>query len=201
MEIRIRNDAIEIDGYVNAVERLSKPLTSRIGRFLERIKAGAFGRAIKRNPDVRMLLNHDENRELANTANGTLELREDAIGLKAHATITDADVVQKAREGRLVGWSFGFYDVAVEPGEENGMPVRNVKELDLREVSLLDDTKRPAYDGTLVEIRSEDDNMRFGEETEAEFIVRDENPQPPNAEIDYSKYETMIAEMKGAKIP
>lgn len=38
MEIRIKDDSVEIDGYVNAIERLSKPLNSRIGKFVERIK-------------------------------------------------------------------------------------------------------------------------------------------------------------------
>ena len=38
MNIRIKNDAVEIDGYVNAVERLSRPLKDRLGEFMERIK-------------------------------------------------------------------------------------------------------------------------------------------------------------------
>lgn len=203
MNIRITNNTLEIDGYVNAVERFSKPLTGAIGRFIERIRAGAFGRAIKRNPDIRMLLNHDPERELASMRDGTLELREDSIGLKAHATITDADVIEKARQGRLTGWSFGFYDMpdGVEAGDENGMPVRNVKDLDLREVSLLDDTKRPAYEGTLVEVRSDGTNdIRYGEDTVTDFIVR-EDQQAPADPIDYSKWEQMIETMKGEPIP
>lgn len=203
MNIRITNNTLEIDGYVNAVERFSKPLTGAIGRFIERIRAGAFGRAIKRNPDIRMLLNHDPERELASMRDGTLELREDSIGLKAHATITDADVIEKARQGRLTGWSFGFYDMpdGVEAGDENGMPVRNVKDLDLREVSLLDDTKRPAYEGTLVEVRSDGtSDIRYGEDTVTDFIVR-EDQQAPADPIDYSKWEQMIETMKGEPIP
>ena len=58
--------------------------------------------------------------------------------------------MDKAKRGDLVGWSFGFTDVDVDSHLENGVTVRNVKDLDLFEVSLLDRTKIPAYDGTLV---------------------------------------------------
>lgn len=56
-----------------------------------------------------MLLNHDNSRELGSTRDGNLELHEDNIGLRAIATITDADVIEKARKGELRGWSFGFF--------------------------------------------------------------------------------------------
>ena len=58
MQIRIRADSVEIDGYVNAVERNSKPLWSRMGQFVERICAGAFAKALERNDNVEILLNH-----------------------------------------------------------------------------------------------------------------------------------------------
>ena len=57
MKIQIREDSVEIEGYVNAIERNSKPLMSRIGKFVERIKKGAFSRAIKRAEDIHILLN------------------------------------------------------------------------------------------------------------------------------------------------
>lgn len=59
MRINIREDQVEIEGYVNSVERRSKPLMSRIGRFIERICKGAFKKAIERNDNVRILLNHN----------------------------------------------------------------------------------------------------------------------------------------------
>ena len=49
MQIRVKTDTVEISGYVNAVERRSKPLKSRIGQFMERICKGAFKRAIAQN--------------------------------------------------------------------------------------------------------------------------------------------------------
>ena len=74
MQIRIRADSVEIDGYVNAIERNSKPLWSRVGQFVERICKGAFASALTRNDDVRILLNHDESRDLGGQKDGNLEL-------------------------------------------------------------------------------------------------------------------------------
>lgn len=219
MRINIRNDSVEIDGYVNSVERLSKPLNSRIGKFRERIKAGAFKRAIERNDDIHVLLNHDINRDLGSTKQGNLELHEDNIGLRAKATITDADVIEKAKHGDLVGWSFGFQDRDVEPTEENGMYTRNVKDLDLYEVSILDRSKVPAYDGTIIQARDTDgesvqlntgeamtdDKPEVTEEkpedkpadkTEEEATEKRDIPEEKDSKIDYSEWENLIAELK-----
>ena len=216
MKVSIRADSVLIEGYVNAIERDSKPLMSRIGQFIERICKGAFSKALKRNDDVHVLLNHDWNRDLGSTKQGNLELKEDNIGLHARAVITDSDVVQKARHGDLVGWSFGFQDREVEQGMEKGLPLRSVKDLDLFEVSILDRTKSPAYDGTLIMARSEDDTQFYGEAFLDELEIREEqteeteeirNENQPQLEehpeaiktIDYSKYEEMISQMKGEK--
>ena len=213
MKVSIRADSVLIEGYVNAVERNSKPLMSRIGQFIERICKGAFSNALKRNDDVHVLLNHDWSRDLGSTKQGNLELTEDNIGLHARAVITDSEVVQKARQGDLVGWSFGFQDREVEQGEEHGLPLRAVKDLDLMEVSILDRTKTPAYDGTLIMARAEGDTQFFGEAFLDEVEIREEqteevrtSDQPQleehpeaNKPIDYSKFEAIISEMKGEK--
>ena len=178
MKINIRADKVEIEGYVNAIERNSKPLMSRMGQFIERICKGAFKRALKRNDDVKILLNHDPNRVLGSTKQGNLELEEDNIGLRARATITDPDVIKKARNGDLVGWSFGFTDRDVETSIERGMPTRAVKDLNLEEVSILDKTKTPAYDGTLIMARDEAGELHFrGEEFIDEVSINEENAQ------------------------
>lgn len=163
---------------MNAIERNSKPLWSRVGQFIERICKGAFGKALKRNDDVKILLNHDWNRELGSTKKGNLELEEDNIGLHAIATITDKDVIEKARNGDLVGWSFGFTDREVENTIERGMPYRAVKDLNLEEVSILDRTKTPAYDGTLIMARDDSEELHFrGEDFIDEISIREENAQ------------------------
>lgn len=231
MKVNIRADKVEIEGYVNAIERDSKPLWSRVGQFIERICKGAFKKALKRNDDVHILLNHDWNRDLGSTKQGNLELEEDNIGLKARACISDPEVVKKARAGELVGWSFGFSDRDVVNSIRDGMPHRAVKDLDLAEVSILDRRKSPAYEGTLITARAEEDVLHFrGEDfiddvetkeeqpeekpevkeettTEVAVEVQEETPveeQPKQQEevvknIDYSKYEEIIAEMKEEK--
>lgn len=228
MKVNIRADKVEIEGYVNAIERDSKPLWSRVGQFIERICKGAFKKALKRNDDVHILLNHDWNRDLGSTKQGNLELEEDNIGLKARATITDPEVVKKARAGELVGWSFGFSDRDVINSIRDGMPHRAVKDLDLAEVSILDKRKSPAYEGTLITARAEEEALHFrGEDFIDEVEVKEDQPeeqpeeattevvaevqeevpteaQPKQQEevvknIDYSKYEEIIAEMKEEK--
>lgn len=203
MRINIRADnTVEIDGYVNAVERLSKTLSDRNGKFVERICKGAFNKALERAEDVRILLNHNWDKDLGGTADGNLELDEDAIGLHARAIISDADVVQKARNGDLVGWSFGFTDRDVENGEEKGIALREVRDLDLYEVSLIDRSKIPAYDGTLVAVRTADESkaLNVGDVTEVSTRITEEKPKEESkpSEVDYTKYKEMISEMKGA---
>ena len=230
MKVNIRADKVEIEGYVNAIERDSKPLWSRVGQFIERICKGAFKKALKRNDDVHILLNHDWTRDLGSTKQGNLELEEDNIGLRVRACITDPEVVKKARAGELVGWSFGFSDRDVINSIRDGMPHRAVKDLDLAEVSILDRRKSPAYEGTLITARAEEDVVHFrGEDFIDEVEVKEDQPekQPETVEenttevvevqeetpednepkqqeivdkeIDYSKYEEIIAEMKEEK--
>lgn len=200
MQIRVKEDEVEISGYVNAIERKSKPLMSRMGKFIERICKGAFRRALGRNDNVRLLLNHD--RDIGGTKEGNLELEEDNIGLHARAIVKDPEVVQKARNGDLVGWSFGFRDRDVEQKrDEDGLPLREVKDLDLEEVSILDRTKKPAYDGTLVSVRAEGDSIFYGEALTEDNPTKDEEPTKEEKQINYEKYDQLIRELKGSQEP
>lgn len=223
MKIEVREDNVIIEGYVNAVERLSKPLNSRAGKFIERIRKGAFQRALDRAEDVKILLNHQWEREIGNTKNGSLELYEDAIGLHARAVITDSDVIQQARNNNLIGWSFGFRDREVEYDAEQGMMCRNVKDMDLYEVSVISKDRVPAYDGTLVTVRTSDDSEEINiseilstdattedvgeqanqpierevEETREQSAEVEEVKEEEKVEkIDYTKYHQMIDDMK-----
>lgn len=200
MDIIIRSDSVEISGYVNAVERDSKTLRDRFGQFIERIRKGAFKRAIQNNSDIHVLLNHDWSRDLGSTTRGNLELIEDSIGLKARVVTDDPEVVDDARNGRLVGWSFGFLDEDVTEGSFNGLRQRIVNALDLREVSILNNKMRPAYEGTLINARSEEEQpINLAEDFITDVNVRTEDPEPqpdPEPAFDNSKYKQMIAEMK-----
>lgn len=244
MKVNVRADSVEIEGYVNAIERNSKTLRDRIGEFIERVCKGAFSKALKRNNDIKILLNHDKNRELGSTKQGNLELKEDNIGLHARATITDPEVIDDARNNRLIGWSFGFYDIDVDRSMHEGVVYRTIRDLDLKEVSILNNKKSPAYEGTLIMARADDREMLLrGEdfidevsitekiepqkeenalknentvqneevpvasgqnekkEEESPLTRVDEEPKQQEVveninTIDYSKYETMIKEMK-----
>lgn len=204
MNVVIRADHVEISGYVNAVERPSKVLHDRSGDFIETVKEGAFKKALSRNDNIRVLLNHDRARDLGGTKDGNLELEEDNIGLRAKAKIYDKDVIEKARNGDLTGWSFGFTDRDVDKSyDDKGLLHRAVKDLDLEEVSILDRTRTPAYKGTLIMAR-DDKSILLGEEREFESqdVVIEERQEPKQQEIvetniDYSKAEELIKEMKG----
>lgn len=161
MKIEIRNGAeIRVSGYVNAVERDSRVLPPEMAvgastRFVEKVGAGAFKRALARNPNVRLYFNHE--REIGSVSGGQLRLSEDNIGLHAEAVITDAEVVSAAKRGELRGWSFGFSG-AKSSWEDvsGGLKRRTLTDFDLSEVSIL--TKTPAYVGTSVEMRSAEPN-------------------------------------------
>ena len=178
---------------MNAIERYSKPirdnLRGKVQTFIERIKAGVFKTALKRNDDVKVLLNHNWNRELANTKDGSAKLEEDNIGLRAEVIITDAEVVEKARQGKLVGWSFGFYPNADEVGTEGNNTTRTLTDLDLAEVSILDDTKSPAYYGTSIEARCEGGRrMEVREE-----VLNEEEVQEETQSIDIEQLADIVA--------
>lgn len=123
-----------------------------------------------------------------------LDLREDNIGLRAIATITDAEVIQEAKEGKLRGWSFAFHEIrASEEDTAKGMKRRFVEELDLLEVSLIDQKKVPCYAGTSVEMRADGEEESVDtRELETEAIVSE-----VKKDIDYSKYKEKIQNLGG----
>ena len=138
---------------------------------------GTFKRAIDKAEEIKILLNHSWNHVLGSTKTN-LKLTEDVIGLRAHAEIDDPEVVKKAKEKRLRGWSFRFFAPAqTRAGEENGIPIREISDMQMDEVSLIDDRMRPWYPSTTVEVRA-------GEETETEFEIRAEE-----SEFDYIGFE------------
>ena len=209
MKIIIRSDHVHIEGYVNAVERLSKPITERLGTFRERVKAGTFSKALKRAEDIRILSNHDWGKDLGGIKDGNLKLEEDAIGLRASTDIYDAETIEDAKAGNLVGWSFGFYPLESRDTSEDGMPIKELIDIDLREVSLLNRKHVPAYDGTLVMVRDNEPKMVIGESMmDDDMEIREETPEPPAETIPeekkevsseyFARYKTMIALMKEA---
>lgn len=189
MKITIRKDSVVIEGYVNAVDRFSRPLfEGRLGRFIEKILPNVFKKAIARASNIEVLLNHDPSRKLAETADGTAKLVEDNVGLRATVQISDPEVIEKARAGKLRGWSFGFS----EPDDETktnseGLLERVIKSLTLHEVSIIDDRAMPAYFGTSIETRTIGDTVvetRTGDDTEIETETADGGEDNPDTKKD-----------------
>lgn len=184
MRIEIRSDSVILDGYVNAVGRDSRPVITPRGKCIERIEPRAFEKALNRTDNVDLLLNHNKNRKLGSTKEGNLELFEDSIGLRAIATITDKEVMEKARQKKLKGWSFGQY-VNKDRIEERAddIPRRYVEDLDLVEVSIVDDRLNPVYTATSIETRANEEVINEQRSNEFRAVTVD------NTSIDYSEYE------------
>lgn len=174
IELRAENgkESVVIDGYVNVTGRNSRPIPDKKGNyFIERIQPGTFRKAMKRAEEIKILLNHRWDKILGGTKTN-LRLREDKIGLRAHAEIDDPEVIQAAKEKRLRGWSFDiWHPVEVRVDGESGIPVRTITDMDMKEVSLITNM-RPWYEGTTVTAE-----MRAGKGEET-FEVRAEEFEP-----------------------
>ena len=194
MRVEVRNNKILIDGYVNAVERESKVLYDTRGQFIEKIRAGVFQRALEKADNVRVLLDHEPDRELADTKSGKAKLVEDNIGLRATVEIDDPEVIQKAKENKLRGWSFGFLcNKEDRTTDDEGIEKRTVRDLDLLEVSIIDDRKSPAYLGTSIEVRDDKVTLIEYRTDMSDVDIRViENAK----KIDYSEYENRLAKVK-----
>lgn len=180
----MNDESVEITGYVNAVGRESHPLRDKEGYFIETVMPGAFARALRSNPDIPALLDHDPTRVIAKDED--LELHEDAVGLHVHAISRDPEVRTKAAEGKLRGWSFGFRPIKETSGERDGLRHRALHEIELREVSLIDDRKNPAYPATSVYTRDDSDGNEmeircFDDECRVQDL-RSQNQDPPSLE-------------------
>lgn len=152
VEIRADKKSMEVRGYVNVVGRDSRVLHDKQGPYIEQIMPGAFAKALKSGGDVELRFDH--RKVLGSTGKNDVTLREDQIGLRADAVVTDPDVITAADKQELRGWSFGFIKQKDHwKTDENGTRHRFVDDLELREVSILD--KTPAYIATSIETREE----------------------------------------------
>jgi HK97 family phage prohead protease len=195
MRIEIRSNSVLLDGYVNAVGRDSRPIITPHGKVVEQIEPRAFQKALDRAENVDLLLNHDKNKKLGSTKDGNLELYEDNIGLRAICTVTDPDVIQKAREKKLKGWSFGMYTNKdeIEERAEN-IPRRHIRDLDIFEVSIIDNRMSPCYVGTSIEQRAEQEVI--AEQRGDEFRAVTVEVETPKEAINYTEYENRINKLK-----
>jgi HK97 family phage prohead protease len=206
MKVEIRNNSVNISGYVNVALRDSRRLPSNRGIFVEQIEPQVFQRALGRNDDVKLLFNHKEDRLLGSQKQGNLTLREDAIGLYAECSIDDPEVVEKARNNELRGWSFGFSSISDEWDTTANPQRRFLKDLYLYEVSVLDVT--PAYTAMSIESRGEEPvivEQRFDVFEKTEKVeektsneVREDIPEPVNYAVFEKQIE--ILKLRGGKV-
>ena len=196
MRAELRADGLHISGYVNVPGRESRPVMTPYGRVIEVIEQRAFARAIERAGNIQMLLDHDHTRELASTQTNTLTVKEDAVGLRAESLVTDPEVIEGAKAGRLRGWSFDIRNPkdTLEQRAE-GLPIRHITDLDMSEVSLIMN-KIPVYSSTSIEVRADTedgeavelraymlDDVEFDDATEVEVP---EEPEPePEPKVKY----------------
>ncbi|MFT7830044.1 phage major capsid protein [Priestia megaterium] len=146
-----------VSGYVNETGQWSQPL-GRDEQFVERIMPGTFKRALDKGNDIHFLAEHDNNKLLASTKNGSLTLREDDKGLFMEARISPTswgkDYHQLITDGLLTNMSFGM-GVINDKWEKrsDGTYARSINELMLAEVSVV---RNPAYVQSSIQARSLD---------------------------------------------
>jgi len=156
VEIREEGDGFTLDGYASTYEQ-----PYAVGYFDERVTKTAFARTMGRNPDVRLLVDH-EGQPLARTTSGTLTLdHRNDIGFRAQSPLdaSDPDVQRlapKMRRGDLTEMSFAFR--VMEGGDSwdysGDRPLRTLQHLDMHggDVSVV---TYPANPGTFASLRSD----------------------------------------------
>jgi HK97 family phage prohead protease len=151
IEMRAEGDGRTFTGYAALFNEPSLPLP-----FTEYVRPGAFRRSLQSRNRMMLLWNHDTSNPLASTRNGSLQLVEDARGLKVTATLPDTnlgrDLSELVRTGVVDSMSFGF-SVKKDSWSQDGQ-TRYLDDVTLYEVSLV---STPAYEATAgtVSVRSD----------------------------------------------
>lgn len=198
MEFRIKDCQLQADesgslkvgGYINVTERESEMLyNKKNGKwFKEIMKKGVFKRAIERaSQNIPLLFEHDWSKQLASLEEGTLELREDNIGLRFDAVIKDGSIYEQVRAGIINSCSFGFRVLAEEVESINTrLEKRFVSAIELLEVSLV---KNPAYVGSLCETRSYEEELKEEERAKCGSSDEEKGEENPEVEAEEEKVE------------
>lgn len=156
-EVRVRRNPDGkpvIFGYAAVFNTWSEDL----GGFIERIRPGAFSRALREKQDVRALIGHDTKLVMGRTKAGTLRLAEDERGLAFEldppSGVMASHYVDAVERGDMDGMSFRFvvpnrdghsWNRSVDPVQ------RELIDVDLEEISLV---AYPAYPDTSAALRS-----------------------------------------------
>lgn len=153
-------EPLKLRGYAIVYNSLSEPLYGDL--FRERINKGAFTKSLLENDQV-CLWGHDTRYVLGRKSAGTLILREDEKGLYFEAELPNTtwarDLKESVDRGDIKQMSFGFKVVRdnwlddKETLKEYSMPIREIEEITLHEISLV---TFPAYPQTNVRDKGED---------------------------------------------
>lgn len=157
-ELRVIDDVSEsgrpmIEGHAAVFDSWSETLGG-IFPFREIVRKGAFAESIGRD-DIRALFNHDPNYVLGRNRAGTLELVEDEVGLRVRISPPETswakDLQTSIRRGDITQMSIGFVVQDDEWSTENGIDTRELKKVQLFDVSPV---TYPAYTATDVGVRA-----------------------------------------------
>ena len=139
MRIDVNGTVPKIFGYAAVFNSLSEILTERVGgqqvTFREVLRPGAFTNTLKKNPDIRALINHDSNLVLGRNKSGTLRLWEDNKGLAfeidpGQQTYTQ-DLIISLRRGDVNACSFAFVIVREDFRKEGQKTIHDIDEVDM----------------------------------------------------------------------
>ena len=100
-----------ISGYASVVDEPYE-MWDFLGAYAEVVRSGSFGKTLKENPQVQLLLNHS-GLAMAYTKAGTLRLSEDSTGLHMEADVTASrsdvqDMLLALDDGSVDEMSFAF---------------------------------------------------------------------------------------------
>lgn len=192
MKIEIRSDGAHISGYVNATEKKSRPVVTPRGKVVEVVERRAFEQAIEKAGNINVTVDHDGSMIYASTENGTLNLYEDEIGLHADVIITDPDLIEVAKKGKIKGWSFGMFNIIDDMEERAGdYPVRHIKSMELDHLTLVV-KQTPVYAATSVEVRAGADVDIETRTMKSEIKLTVETPKET---VNNSKYTNRLLEI------
>lgn len=181
-EFRINDELLLVEGLVNKTEEWSHLLGTN-KKFKEKIKSGAFKRAIEKAKAIDFLAEHNPKYLLSSTANDSLELWEDEEGLKMRAKICPTsygkDFYALMKSGLLAHMSFGFKIRSQSWKKKiDGTFERIVSDLDLIEVSAV---RNPAYPQSAISARGFNvvEDVQIDEET----LIEERTNENENEEL------------------
>jgi HK97 family phage prohead protease len=145
---------ITFAGYASVFD-YQYPVNDLRGTYLESVAPGAFRKTLSEQDDVKLLVNH-EGIPLARTKSNTLDLTEDAKGLRVEAKLDPAnpkvaEVASAMKRNDLNEMSFAFQAIKDDYNEQGDERV--IREAKLYDVSIV---TTPASDATTAKIRGVD---------------------------------------------